>query len=59
MKTYGIYLADTAHTNELYNAAPLAASNQWDGSDLKALASIHISDFEVLSLGKIARIPGR
>jgi hypothetical protein len=59
MKTYGIYLADTARTNELYNAAPLTGASKWDGSDLKALASIHISDFEVLSLGKIARIPGR
>jgi hypothetical protein len=56
MKTYGIYLADTAHTNELYNALPLAGSNQWDESDLQSLASIHISDFEVLSLGKIARV---
>jgi hypothetical protein len=59
MKTYGIYLADTARTNELYNAAPLAASNHWDGNDLKSLASIHISDFEVLSLGRISRVPGR
>jgi hypothetical protein len=58
MKTYGIYLADTARTNELYDAAPLDGSNHWDAGDLLALETIHISDFEVLSLGPIGRVPG-
>jgi len=53
MKTYGIYLADTARANELYNAVPLDGQNRWDESDLAALESIHISDFEVIRLGKV------
>jgi len=57
MKTYGIYLADTARTNELYNAMPLDGSNPWDAGDLASLKSIRISDFQVLSLGTILRVP--
>jgi hypothetical protein len=57
MKTYGIVLADTARTNELYNALALDGSNHWDASDLAALSTIRISDFEVLALGRIERAP--
>ena len=53
MKTYGIYLADTARENELYNAVPLAGGDPWDRQDLSALDSIHIADFEVLKLGTV------
>lgn len=56
MKTYGIYLADTARTNELYNAMPLQGPNPWNEQDLRSLESIHISDFEVLSLGPILHV---
>lgn len=59
MKKYGIYLADTARTNELYDALALDGSNHWDRTDLSALGSIHITDFDVLSLGTVERVPGR
>jgi hypothetical protein len=59
MKTYGVYLADTARTDELYDALALDGSNHWSAADLAALASIHITDFDVLSLGTIERVPGR
>lgn len=58
MKTYGIYLADTAHANELYDAIPLDGSNRWSESDLASLEAIHISDFDVLALGRVERVPG-
>jgi hypothetical protein len=58
MKTYGIYLADTARENELYDAAALDGSNHWDARDLAALGSIHISDFEVVALPHAQRVPG-
>jgi hypothetical protein len=59
MKTYGMYLADTARENELYNAKPLVAgTSHWDASDLAALASIHLSDFEVLTVGNVEQVPG-
>jgi hypothetical protein len=58
MKTYGMYLADTARTDELYDALALDGSNHWNETDLAALAAIHITDFEVLSLGTIERVPG-
>lgn len=51
MKVYGIYLADTGITNELYNSIALDGSNHWNAADLAALQKIHISDFEVLNLG--------
>jgi hypothetical protein len=56
MKTYGIYLADSASTNELYNAMSMDGSNRWNPDDLRALGSIHITDFDVLSLGKVERV---
>jgi hypothetical protein len=59
MKTYGVYLADTAKENELYNAIAPDGVNRWDESDLAALGSIRISDFDVLQLGRIERVPGR
>jgi hypothetical protein len=59
MKTYGVYLADTAHTNELYNAIPPDGSSPWNAGDLASLRSIHISDFDVLSLGKVLEVRHR
>ncbi len=59
MKTYGVYLADTAKENELYNSIAADGVNQWDAYDLAALDSIRISDFDVLQLGRIERVPGR
>ncbi|MEO9263462.1 MAG: hypothetical protein ABI282_05165 [Candidatus Baltobacteraceae bacterium] len=57
MKTYGIYLADTGgRGNALYNAAALDGSNHWNASDLAALDAIHISDFEVLTLGPVGSV---
>jgi hypothetical protein len=57
MKTYGIYLADTGSKgNGLYNAAPLSGEDRWDASDLAALDSIHITDFEVLALPQVQRV---
>jgi hypothetical protein len=58
MKTYGIYLADTARTNELYTISSLNGSDRWDGGDLTSLSTIHLSDFQVLTLGKVERVPG-
>lgn len=59
MKTYGIYLADTGGSNELYNFVATDGSNNWDRADLAALGSIRLSDFEVLSLGRVLRVPRR
>lgn len=59
MKTYGIYLADTARENELYDANALDGSQHWNARDLAALGTIHISDFEVMPLGRPERVPGR
>jgi hypothetical protein len=53
MKTYGIYLADTGMTNELYNSIATGGSSHWSASDLASLQKIHISDFEVLQLGPV------
>jgi len=58
MKRYGIYLADTARENELYNSLALDGSNPWDGHDLSALSAIHITDFEVLALPHADHVPG-
>lgn len=56
MKTYGIYLADSAANNELYNFVATDGSSNWDRADLAALGSIHLSDFEVLSLPEVFRL---
>jgi hypothetical protein len=59
MKTYGIYLADTGSSgNGLYNAVPMDGGDHWNAWDLASLNKIRISDFDVLSLGKIERVPG-
>ncbi|HXO17307.1 MAG TPA: hypothetical protein VN909_03975 [Candidatus Dormibacteraeota bacterium] len=58
MKTYGIYLSDTARANELYDAIAQDGSNNWNERDLAALDTIRIADFDVLSLGRIERVPG-
>jgi hypothetical protein len=56
MKTYGIYLADTGGTNQLYNALALDGSNHWNAADLDLLQNIHISDFDVLKIGKVQTV---
>lgn len=59
MKTYGIYLADTGTAgNALYNTGPEGGGNPWDRRDLAALASIHLSDFDVLRLPPEQHVPG-
>lgn len=59
MKSYGIYLADTgSDDNALYNAVALDGLNHWDASDLAALGTIHITDFDVLYLDRVLRVPG-
>ena len=59
MKTYGIYLADTgSHDNALYNAVPLDGAGRWNARDLDALSAIHITDFDVLWLDRVQRVPG-
>jgi hypothetical protein len=59
MKLYGIYLADTARENELYNSVPLDGAPHWNAADLAALESLRISDFDVLALPPRERVPGR
>lgn len=57
MKRYGIFLADTgSDDNGLYNAMPLDGRKHWDARDLAALSSIHISDFDVMQLGKVLSV---
>ncbi|HEY8313544.1 MAG TPA: LamG-like jellyroll fold domain-containing protein [Candidatus Baltobacteraceae bacterium] len=59
MKTYGIYLSDTGSSgNALYFANALNGSNPWNRSDLSTLGTIHISDFDVLKLPPMQRVPG-
>ncbi|MBV8363120.1 MAG: hypothetical protein JO193_00990 [Candidatus Eremiobacteraeota bacterium] len=62
MQTYGIYLADTGGTccgNALYFINAIDGSNPWDTSDLDGLVRIHISDFDVLRMPPLQRVPGR
>lgn len=59
MKTYGIFLADTGSKgNAIYNAVPPPGSAGWDGGDVAALGSIRITDFDVLRLPAVQRVPG-
>ncbi len=61
MQTYGIYLADTGGTccgNALYFVNAVDGSNRWNTSDLNGLAQVHISDFDVLRLPPLQRVPG-
>jgi hypothetical protein len=59
MKKYGIYLADTtSHTDGLYFANGISGSNPWNSNDLASLHLIKMTDFEVLKLGPILRVPG-
>ena len=59
MKTYGIFLADTGSKgNAIYNAVPATGPGGWNASDLGALGSIHITDFDVLHLPAVERVPG-
>lgn len=59
LKTYGMYLADTASDgNALYDAMPAGGLNGWSAADLAALGRIHLSDFDVLKLPPVLRVPG-
>jgi hypothetical protein len=58
MQRYGIYLADTARANELYDAVALDGSNRWNSADLSTLAAMKLSDFEVMPLPRVLRVPG-
>jgi hypothetical protein len=59
MKIYGIYLADTGSSeNALYFSNAAGGGNPWNNSDLTALGSITITDFDVLTLPTIQTIPG-
>lgn len=59
LKTYGMYLADTgSDDNALYTAMPLDGRAHWDAHDLASLSRIHVSDFDVLPLGPVQRVPG-
>lgn len=58
LETYGMFLADTAHENTLYTAAPLDGSGGWDASDLASLERLRITDFDVVDVGQVQRVPG-
>ncbi|HEV7180654.1 MAG TPA: hypothetical protein VGN11_12340 [Candidatus Baltobacteraceae bacterium] len=59
MKTYGVYLSDTGSSaNALYFARASDGSNPWSWRDLSALSKIHLSDFDVIKLPAVQRIPG-
>jgi hypothetical protein len=60
MKTYGVFLSDTGNTsNKLYFGNAPDGSNPWNtsASDLGALLTLHITDFEVLKLPPIQTLP--
>lgn len=59
MKTYGIYLSDSGSSlNALYFANAANSTNPWNSSDLSALSSLRLSDFDVLTLPAIQTDPG-
>jgi hypothetical protein len=58
LKTYGMFLADTGSSNALYGIEAQDGLNHWNSGDLAALGNLHITDFEVLSLPSIQRVPG-
>jgi hypothetical protein len=59
LKHYGMYLADTGSGgNALYFSNAPDGSNPWNGSDLGALGKLHLSDFDVVTLPTIQRVPG-
>lgn len=59
MKTYGIYLSDTGSSgNGLYFANDSHGNNPWNSADLSSLSQITMSDFDVIQLPTILRVPG-
>ena len=58
LKTYGMFLADTGSGNALYGIEAQDGLKHWKTSDLSALGNLHITDFQVLTLPAIQRIPG-
>jgi hypothetical protein len=58
LKTYGMFLADTGSSNALYGIESQDGLNHWNGGDLGSLGNLHITDFEVLSLPAVQRVPG-
>ena len=58
LKTYGMFLADTGSSNALYGIEAQDGSNHWNGGDLSALGSLHLTDFDVLTLPAIQRVAG-
>jgi hypothetical protein len=58
LKTYGMFLADTGSSNALYGIESQDGLNHWNAGDLGSLGNLHITDFEVLSLPSVQRVPG-
>jgi hypothetical protein len=58
LKTYGMFLADTGSSNALYGIESQDGMNHWNSSDLNSLGSLHLTDFEVLTLPSLQRVPG-
>jgi hypothetical protein len=58
LKTYGMFLADTGSSNALYAVEAQDGLNHWNSGDLSALGNLHITDFEILTLPAIQRVPG-
>jgi hypothetical protein len=58
LKTYGMFLADTGSSNALYGIEAQDGLNHWNSGDLSALGNLHLTDFEVLTLPAIQRVPG-
>jgi hypothetical protein len=58
LKTYGMFLADTGSSNALYGIESQDGLNHWNGGDLSALGNLHLSNFEVLTLPAVQRVPG-
>jgi len=58
LKTYGMFLADTGSSNALYGIEAQDGLNHWNAGDVAALGNLHITDFDVLTLPTIQRVPG-
>jgi hypothetical protein len=58
MKTYGVFLCDTGSENDVYLANAVDGTNPWNRDDLNSLGKIHLTDFDVVTLPTIERVPG-
>jgi hypothetical protein len=58
MKTYGVFLCDTGSENDVYLANAIDGTNPWNRDDLNSLGNIHLTDFDVVQLPTIERVPG-